>query len=129
MKVTSPWRCDFCKSLKSESNGWIIGILTTKNKRPSIQFTTWSDAEAERPNVKHICGIRCAVSFLQAEAGALIPATFQPSSLDTKGDPQPFVSPNQAAEDEAIEKAKFDRVGDKSVDIDIAVNPTDQKWE
>src|ERR1035438_2390021 len=115
MKITSPFSCDLCKAYKKETNNWLLGTVLANG----VSVTKWTDAGAKRKGVRHICGVRCAVSFTQEELSKFGTAPSKPAPVIP-------ASPNEAQEQEAIHKAGFSHnAAAPVVDVDIS---DDKGW-
>lgn len=64
MKITQPYRCDYCGKAKGEANHW--WLLRSFSPLDSDLFTlfSWDDASAAEEDVEHICSEQCAVKAL-----------------------------------------------------------------
>jgi hypothetical protein len=60
MKLTAPYKCDYCDKLKGEANHWWLLITN----RLSFSMCRWDHGDPELPNVEHICSEACAVKAL-----------------------------------------------------------------
>ena len=60
MKLTQPYKCDYCPNVKTASNHWFLSI------GDGLQFRLipWDDIEADRGSVRHVCSESCAVKSL-----------------------------------------------------------------
>lgn len=70
MKIAHPWRCDYCKRPKEESNHWFM----RHSNLNVFQLRHWEEdiagsELAGRPEYEHICGIECASKALSKWAG------------------------------------------------------------
>lgn len=61
MKLTAPYRCNYCDKLKGPANHWWLFWPTLG---PVFQLSTWDTVSAERDPVEHICGQECAAKAL-----------------------------------------------------------------
>ena len=65
MKLTSPYKCNYCLNTKAASNHWwlrpSIGWLIIM---PSFELIPWDATKAEEENIEHICSESCASKAL-----------------------------------------------------------------
>ena len=52
--------CDICSVRKEESNHWLFVVADFEG----IRFYPWINADADEPELKHLCGIGCANKLL-----------------------------------------------------------------
>lgn len=68
MKLTAPYKCDYCDRQKGENNHWWLGLSPDSIGYPlrerAFVLIAWNDAAAEEPNVEHICSESCASKAL-----------------------------------------------------------------
>lgn len=66
MKVTSPYKCDYCPALKKETNHWWMLDVIPRN----FTLGTWDEELADQrtvsgtPRFEHVCSESCAVKAL-----------------------------------------------------------------
>lgn len=60
MKITQPYRCDYCPKVKGEANHWWLRY----NDIPTFEIAPWREDRAQMDNVEHICSEQCAVKAL-----------------------------------------------------------------
>ena len=60
MRVTCPYKCDYCQNPKGETNHWWL------RRRDTQQFTllAWDGILADRDGYEHICSESCAAKAL-----------------------------------------------------------------
>lgn len=76
MKLPTPYQCDYCGTIKKESNNWWLlnvntGVTVTQGVNgPSVaaldQFLllTWHIALVDNDDYEHICSESCAIKAL-----------------------------------------------------------------
>lgn len=73
MKLSTPYKCDYCDRLKGETNHW--WLLATG--QPGFFLDRWDAILAEDRLVKHICSEQCASKalsrFMAAITGGVVP--------------------------------------------------------
>jgi len=62
MKLTTPYKCDYCPNIKGESNHW--WIRDTPHADSQFRLIPWSEDDAAKGLVEHICSQACAVKAL-----------------------------------------------------------------
>jgi hypothetical protein len=65
MKLSAPYKCDYCSNIKGETNHWWLRDLTLR----IFALLAWDhgqpDAESDgKPFYEHICSEACAVKAL-----------------------------------------------------------------
>lgn len=67
MKVTSPYKCDYCERLKGATNHWWLLFLDQfpASKSPAFLLVPWDEADPDsKAKPEHICSESCAVKAL-----------------------------------------------------------------
>ena len=74
MKLSTPYKCDYCDRLKGETNHW---WLAAHKPDKGLLLTPWDWEGAKLPGVKHICSEQCASKalsrFMAAITGGVVP--------------------------------------------------------
>ena len=60
MKLTAPYKCDYCLNTKGEANHWWLRPTACAE----FVLQPWSDPLATASHVEHICSEACAVKAL-----------------------------------------------------------------
>jgi len=66
MAQTESYTCDVCGDKKGVDGDWWLAWVdcfhgdNPGQDQPLIQLTRWQQKQAHAPNVKHLCGARCA---------------------------------------------------------------------
>lgn len=72
MKLTAPYRCDYCQNIKGATNHWrlrltkgaVEHVYGVTSARDSFLLTDWGDLLAAQDDVEHICSESCATKAL-----------------------------------------------------------------
>ncbi len=71
MAWTESYHCDVCNKAKSErSEDWWLAwfesmpVVPDSPEQPVLKMTRWNLIVAHAPDVRHICGARCAQTLL-----------------------------------------------------------------
>ncbi len=87
-KLANPWKCDApgCGILRAnDTNHWLLIAAASRVSptvhEPLILIQPWADEVAERPGVKHACGVPCGLKI----AAQLIAENFFPGELSSAG--------------------------------------------
>ena len=72
MKLTAPYKCDYCDRTKTETNHWWLrSVGVSHTVQDSFFFLIrWDDAKARADDHEHICSEACAVKALAKFMGA-----------------------------------------------------------
>lgn len=82
MKLSTPYKCDYCERLKGETNHWWLAVHNSaprwaRNPDKGLLLLPWDEEGAKLPGVKHICSEQCASKalsrFMAAITGGVIP--------------------------------------------------------
>jgi hypothetical protein len=61
MKLTAPYKCDYCQNTKGEANHW--WLLNTSNGL-AFFLRGWDANLADKEHFQHVCSEQCAVKAL-----------------------------------------------------------------
>jgi hypothetical protein len=63
MKLTAPYKCDYCGKLKEASNHWFLRSVFPIDSDIFSLFG-WDERSAAEAAVEHVCGQDCATKAL-----------------------------------------------------------------
>ena len=61
MKLSSPYKCDYCDNMKGETNHWWLLLVN-----PSFELHPWDENFLDAKGVEHICSQACAAKALSS---------------------------------------------------------------
>lgn len=70
MAYSESFNCDVCGDQKAPDDDWWLAWVDCFHgdkpgeDQPLIQLTRWQNKQAHAPNVKHLCGARCAGTLI-----------------------------------------------------------------
>ncbi|QHN04926.1 hypothetical protein FTO74_17320 [Granulicella sp. WH15] len=70
MSLSENYQCDVCGTKKTDIDRWWLAWLDcqpldyTSDTQPLLKFTGWQLSLAHSPDVKHLCGARCAGTMM-----------------------------------------------------------------
>ena len=66
MKLTAPYKCDYCSNTQGEANHWWLRWTGIKgaSRGPQFWLIAWDEAKADTDDHEHICSEACAVKAL-----------------------------------------------------------------
>ena len=77
MKLSTPYKCDYCDRLKGETNHWWLAAQPEGQSRQGSPVASMGWERAKLPGVKHICSEQCASKalsrFMAAITGGVVP--------------------------------------------------------
>lgn len=81
MKLTAPYKCDYCSNTKGEANHWWL-----RSPQPLLfMLLPWGNgASADAEGIEHICSEQCATKALAKWMGEQKPITLR-EPLDPLG--------------------------------------------
>lgn len=102
MKLSQPYKCDYCPNVKTASNHWFLSI----GDGLEFRLIPWDSLEADRGSVRHVCSESCAVKSLNKymearSAPASVPGALRGEIEQTPEPAQiviPSVGPTRFAE-------------------------------
>jgi len=81
MKLTAPYKCDYCPNTKGEANHW--WLRNTSNVK-AFFLVAWDMLLADREQYEHICSEECATKALSKWMGEQKPVALR-EPLDPLG--------------------------------------------
>lgn len=91
MKLTAPYRCDYCLNTKGEANHWWLRWkgINGASRGPQFWLIAWDEAKADTDDHEHICSEQCASKALSKWMGEQKPiALREPITVRQGGQPK-----------------------------------------
>ncbi len=67
MAWTESYHCDVCNSPRGDAEDWWLAwteSVSPEDHQPVLKLTPWSPSLSHSASVRHLCGARCAQTFM-----------------------------------------------------------------